>query len=117
MPHVAEKAAGHVIGFPLKLTEVQLCDSKSTPGIQLADVAAGLVNHAALVMNDVVPMIPGFSEQLVSIVGGWSRVKQVMPEPKFTAEDLGRVGFDGSAVVDAAAEAIGRLRTKSPCSQ
>jgi hypothetical protein len=33
-----------------------------------------------------------------------------VPEPKFTPEGLGRVGFDGSRIVDASTQALQRPR-------
>lgn len=110
LPEVKELAAGREIGLPLRIQEARLADSHMTPGVQLADVAAGLVAHAAVAMTDPSRRIEGFSDQVVQLVKEWPRVFQIVPELKFTPEALGRVGFDGSRIVDASTEALRRPR-------
>lgn len=110
LPEVKELAAGREIGLPLRIQEARLADSHTTPGVQLADVAAGLVAHVAMAMTDPARRIEGFSEQVVQLVKEWPRVFQIVPEPKFTAEALGRVGFDGNRILDASTEALRRPR-------
>lgn len=110
LPEVKELAAGREIGLPLRIQEARLADSRTTPGVQLADVAAGLVAHVAVAMTDPARRIDGFTDQVVQLVKEWPRVFQIVPEPKFTPEALGRVGFDGSRIVDASTEALRRPR-------
>jgi hypothetical protein len=110
LPEVKEIAAGREIRLPLRIQEVRLADSRTTPGVQLADVAAGLVAHVAVATADPARRIDGFTDQVVQLVKEWPRVFQIVPEPKFTPEGLGRVGFDGSRIVDASTEALQRPR-------
>jgi hypothetical protein len=112
LPEVKELAAGQEIGLPLRIQEARLADSHTTPGVQLADVAAGLVAHAAMAMTDPSRRIDGFSDKVLQMVTVWPRLFQIVPEPKFTPQALGRVGFDGSRIIDASAEAL--MRSRAP---
>lgn len=109
LPEVKETAAGREIGLPLRIQEARLADSHTTPGVQLADVAAGVVAHAANAMSDPTRRIEGFSDEILRLTKDW-RVFPIVPEPKFTPEALGRVGFDGNRILDASTEALRRPR-------
>lgn len=108
MPRVAELSAGRILGFPLRITGLDLVDSKARLGVQLADVAAGIINHVQVAIDDPTTRIDGYSEELIQIVTQWARMLQISPEAKFTAEELDRVGFDGSKILDATVEAFKR---------
>ncbi|MCL4211607.1 MAG: DUF3800 domain-containing protein [Phycisphaerales bacterium] len=103
---------GRAVGLPLRFASIEVCDSKAESGIQLADIAAGMVRHAAEVLNGMTPVVEHFSEALLAIVQEWPRVSQVFPELKFTADDVGRLGFRGSGIIDATAEAFRRARDR-----
>jgi len=108
MPEVAEVSAGRIIGFPLRIKGLDLVDSKSRVGVQLADVAAGIVNHVQVALDDASKRIDGYTDEVAEIVTEWARMLQIIPEAKFTAEQLGRVGFDGSRILDATVDAFER---------
>lgn len=110
LPDVKQVASGRVLGFPLRMTGLQLVDSQSSAGVQLADIAAGLVNHVQNALDDETRHVAGFTEIIVPIVTEWPRMLQVIPQEKFTPEELGRVGFDGDRLLGAAEEALRRLR-------
>ena len=106
MTSVTENYAGHVIGYPLRISGLDLVDSRARLGVQLADVAAGIINHVQLAIDDPSTRIDSYSEELTQIVTEWARMLQIIPEAKFTAEQLDRVGFDGSKILDATVEAL-----------
>ncbi len=105
-PHVEVRGSGRVMGYPLRIKDVRLCDSAVTPGVQVADVFAGIVNHVAITLTQPARRIEGFSDRLAKVVGEWPRVQHVYPQAKFTPEELDRVGFDGAALVDAGTDRI-----------
>lgn len=110
MPEVAEVSAGRIIGFPLRIRGLELVDSKSRLGVQLADVAAGIVNHVQIALDDASKRIDGYTDEVTEIVTEWARMLQIIPEAKFTAEQLGRIGFDGSRILDATVDAFERRK-------
>mgnify|MGYP000382542730 CR=1 FL=1 len=115
-PAVIEHGSGRRMGFPLRIHDVRFCDSASTPGIQLADVAAGAVNHVAMVMNELIPTVPGYSDSLEKVISQWERIQQLFPMPHFTPQELRREGYNGSRVLDAAKALIekGRKQNDAP---
>ena len=109
MPEVMQSASNQVVGLPLRIADLQLVDSESSSGVQLADITAGLVNHVQNTLDDRTRSIDGFTEAITPLVTEWPPMLQVIPEQKFTPKELGRVGFDGHRMLGPGIEALRRL--------
>jgi hypothetical protein len=111
-PKVVEVADGREIGFPLRLSKMSFVKSHDEPGVQLADVLAGAAEYVYRSLNGLADAesIPVFTDTLVDTIKEWPRMLQVVPQPNFTPEQLGRVGFDGSRVLNAAVASIAKTR-------
>ena len=82
--------------FPIRVAQTYPEDSKSWAGLQLVDILAGAFTHSARWLNKDNNADDDFGESLTKIINESFSVNQIIPELKFTPEQLGTTG--GNAV-------------------
>ena len=84
--------------FPLKLTELAMVDSKTSPAIQLADVLVGAVIEAGYIMTG--QRTGGLSPDALLPLFGDDQIIHHLPNLDFQADKAFREGTQASEVID-----------------